>query len=123
MRTTERNAHTVMPAQAWITLIVGVLAVAGVMATVSQHTRADNRAQSWSRITWCLDHTVSDDDDEAALGWKVFGTVATTPFIAKTDRRTLWTIAEHIADKPDADLAETDDNSDNGTDTDTEDPR
>lgn len=112
-----------MPAQAWITLIVGVLAVAGVMATVSQRTRADNRAQSWSRITWCLDHTVSDDDDEAALGWKVFGTVATTPFIAKTDRRTLWTIAEHIADKPDDDLAETDESSDNGTETDTEDPR
>lgn len=109
-----------MPAQAWITLIVGVLAVAGVMATVNQRTRADNRAQSWSRITWCLDHTVSDNDDEAALGWDVFRTVATTPFIAKTDRRTLQAISQRAARD---DLAETDDTSDNGTETETEDPR
>ncbi|MGN7132540.1 hypothetical protein ACTHQY_04610 [Rhodococcoides corynebacterioides] len=67
-----------MPAQSWVTLIVGTLAVVGVAFTVRQRTRADNRAQSWQRITWCLERTVSKDDDEAALGWKVFGTVATT---------------------------------------------
>ncbi|OZE92917.1 hypothetical protein CH299_28845 [Rhodococcus sp. 14-2686-1-2] len=111
-----------MPAQAWITLIVGVLAVVGVMATVSQRTRADNRAQSWQRITWCLERTVSDNDEESELGWEVFGTVASTPFIAKTDRRTLWTIADHIANRS-PDLAETTDTSDNGTETGTEDPR
>ena len=43
-----------MPAQAWITLIVGVFAVVGVAGTVNQRTRADNRSQSWQRITWCL---------------------------------------------------------------------
>lgn len=75
-----------MPAQSWVTLIVGALAVVGVAFTVRQRTRADNRAQSWQRITWCLERTVSKDDDEAALGWKVFGTVARTPFIAATAR-------------------------------------
>ncbi|WP_143537838.1 MULTISPECIES: hypothetical protein [Nocardiaceae] len=103
-----------MPAQAWITLIVGVFAVVGVAGTVNQRTRADNRSQSWQRITWCLERTVSDNPDEVALGWTVFGTVVATPFIAKTDRRTLRAIADRDIDLGSADLAETDDNSDNG---------
>ena len=49
----------------WVTLIVGVLAVVGVALTVRQRTVADKRAQAWQRITWCLDHTVSDNGDEA----------------------------------------------------------
>ncbi|MGB3769775.1 MAG: hypothetical protein WBA00_01400, partial [Rhodococcus sp. (in: high G+C Gram-positive bacteria)] len=104
-----------MPAQSWVTLIVGTLAVVGVAFTVRQRTRADNRAQSWQRITWCLERTVSKDDDEAALGWKVFGTVARTPFIAATDRDTLQTIADYAAEP--GDLAEPDDTGDNGPDT------
>lgn len=36
-----------MPAQAWATLIVGVLAVVGVALTVRQRTVADKRAQAW----------------------------------------------------------------------------
>lgn len=36
-----------MPAQAWVTLIVGVLAVIGVGLTVRQRTVADKRAQAW----------------------------------------------------------------------------
>ncbi|MDQ1178663.1 hypothetical protein [Rhodococcus sp. SORGH_AS_0301] len=109
-----------MPAQSWVTLIVGALAVVGVAFTVLQRTRADNRAQSWQRITWCLERTVSKDDDEAALGWKVFGTVATTPFIAATDRDTLQAISQYTAGD---DLAEPDDTGDNEHDTETEDPR
>ncbi|MFC8281278.1 hypothetical protein [Rhodococcoides kroppenstedtii] len=54
-----------MPAQAWVTLIVGVLAVVGVALTVRQRTRADNRAQSWQRITWCLERTVYRDTTRA----------------------------------------------------------
>ncbi|TFI41595.1 hypothetical protein E4P29_18850 [Rhodococcus sp. 1R11] len=104
-----------MAAQAWVTLIVGLLAIVGVVGTVSQRTRADNRSQSWQRITWCLERTVSDNPDEAALGWTVFGTVAATPFIAKTDRDTLQAIADIDLDSND--LAETDDNSDNGATT------
>ncbi|MGB6179689.1 MAG: hypothetical protein WBF79_00440 [Rhodococcus sp. (in: high G+C Gram-positive bacteria)] len=103
-----------MPAQAWITLIVGLLAVVGVAGTVNQRTRADNRAQSWQRITWCLERTVSDNPDEAALGWLIFGTVAATPFIAKTDRRTLRAIADLDADLDGDHLAETTGNGDNG---------
>ncbi|MEH6792987.1 MAG: hypothetical protein V7694_02535 [Rhodococcus sp. (in: high G+C Gram-positive bacteria)] len=100
----------------WVTLFIGLLAVVGVVGTVSQRTRADNRSQSWQRITWCLERTVSDNPDEVALGWTVFGSVAATPFIAKTDRLTLRAIADRdIAS--DSDLAESDENSDNGATT------
>jgi hypothetical protein len=102
-----------MPAQAWITLFVGLLAVVGVGLTIDQRTRADNRAQSWQRITWCLDHTISADDDEAALGWTLFGTVASTRFIARTDRDTLQTLADYAVTVADSDLAETERTSDN----------
>ncbi|WP_328811762.1 hypothetical protein [Rhodococcus sp. NBC_00294] len=50
----------------------------------------------------------------------MFGTVATTPFIAATDRDTLQAISQHTAGD---DLAEPDDTGDNGPDTETEDPR
>ncbi|MBW4782337.1 hypothetical protein KZO37_23515 [Rhodococcus fascians] len=83
-----------------------------MVGTVSQRTRADNRSQSWQRITWCLERTVSENDDEAELGWKVFGTVATTPFIARTDRDTLQAIADLTVVTPD-DLAETTRTGDN----------
>ncbi|MGU3435912.1 hypothetical protein ACNHUS_23180 [Actinomycetes bacterium M1A6_2h] len=109
-----------MPAQAWVTLAVGLVAVIGVVLTVRQRTRADNRAQSWDRITWCLERTISHDDNEAALGWTLFGTVSTTPFIAATDRQTLRTIAIYAAED---DVADTDDMDDNEGHTGKEDPR
>ncbi|MGU3435926.1 hypothetical protein ACNHUS_23250 [Actinomycetes bacterium M1A6_2h] len=93
----------------------------GVVLTVRQRTRADNRAQSWDRITWCLERTISDDDSEAALGWTLFGTVSTTPFIASTDRETLRTIAIYAAAQDD--IAEPGEMDDNGDDTETEDSR
>ena len=45
----------------------------------------------------------------------MFGTVAATPFIARTDRRTLRAIADRDIAADSDDLAETDDNSDNGS--------
>lgn len=56
----------------------------------------------------------ANNPDEVALGWTVFGTVAATPFIAETDRDTLQAIADRDIASDTDDLAETDDNSDNG---------
>lgn len=47
LRTHHAEGTRPVPAQAWITLIVGVFAVVGVAGTVNQRTRADNRSQSW----------------------------------------------------------------------------
>lgn len=46
-----------VPAQAWVTLIVGGLAAVGVIVT-------------WQRRTqWAFERTFSADGDEARLGW------------------------------------------------------
>ncbi|KQU28403.1 MULTISPECIES: hypothetical protein [unclassified Rhodococcus (in: high G+C Gram-positive bacteria)] len=82
-----------MPAQSWVTLIVGVLAVVGVALTVRQRTIADKRAQAWDRITWCLDHTLSEDDDEAELGWGIYATVTDSHLITSTEREVLLAVA------------------------------
>lgn len=83
-----------MPAQAWVTLVVGVLAVVGVALTIRQRTVVDKRAQAWQRITWCLDHTVSADDAEAALGWDIYGAVTDSPLITRTEQDVLVAVAD-----------------------------
>ncbi|MBY4209784.1 hypothetical protein HQO42_03710 [Rhodococcus fascians] len=83
-----------MPAQSWVTLVVGVLAVVGVALTIRQRTIADKRAQAWQRITWCLDHTVSMDDTEAALGWDIYGAVTDSPLITRTEQDVLVAVAD-----------------------------
>ncbi|WP_328813566.1 hypothetical protein [Rhodococcus sp. NBC_00297] len=98
-----------MPAQAWVTLIVGVLAVVGVALTIRQRTVADKRAQAWDRITWCLDHTLSKDDDEAELGWDVYATVTDSPLITKTEEAVLVAVADRAIRSTVAELVDTED--------------
>ena len=98
-----------MPAQSWVTLVVGVLAVLGVALTIRPRTIADKRAQDWQRITWCLDHTVSERDDEAELGWDVFATVTDSPLITSTERKVLLAVAGRSARRALAQPRETED--------------
>ncbi|AMY19944.1 hypothetical protein R4172_04515 [Rhodococcus kroppenstedtii] len=86
-----------MNAQAWVTLVVGVLAVVGVAMTVRQRTVADRRAQAWQRIAWCLDHTVGDKPVEVELGWDIYGTVTESPLVTNTEKGLLKVIAERAA--------------------------
>ena len=86
-----------MPAQAWVTLIVGVLAVVGVALTVRQRTVADKRAQAWQRITWCLERTTSSDSDEVALGWDIYSTVTDSPLITRTEEDVLLAVTARAA--------------------------
>ena len=108
-----------MPAQAWVTLIVGVLAVVGVALTVRQRTIADKRTQAWQRITWCLDHTVSENDDEAELGWDIYATVTESPLITSTEKGVLKVVADRSARA----LARTTETEDTDNQTEQEDPR
>ncbi|WP_186626574.1 hypothetical protein [Rhodococcus sp. BP22] len=110
-----------MPAQTWVTLIVGVLAVAGVAFTVRQRTVADRRAQAWSRITWCLDHTTSANDDEAALGWDIYATVTDSPLITKTEEDVLVAVSDRAAAR--RALAQPPETEDTETQNEREDPR
>ncbi|WP_232425905.1 hypothetical protein [Mycobacterium sp. JS623] len=43
-----------MPAQAWVTLIVGLVATTGVLITWWQKNTADRRSEWWRRVTWGL---------------------------------------------------------------------
>ena len=109
-----------MPAQAWVTLVVGVLAVVGVAPTIRQRTVADKRAQAWQRITWCLDRTVSTDPTEAELGWDIYATVTDSPLITTTEQDVLVAVADRSARRA---LAEPDETEDTDNQNEQEDPR
>jgi len=55
-----------VPAQAWVTLIVGSVAAIGVIITWQQQNRADRRAEWWRRAQWAFERTFSDDDRQTA---------------------------------------------------------
>jgi hypothetical protein len=46
-----------VPAQAWVTLIVGSLAAIGVIVTWQQKNRADRRSEWWLRTTPAFERT------------------------------------------------------------------
>lgn len=50
------------------TLVVAVLAVAGVLITVGQKHRSDQRQQLWNRIEWVLDAVTSPDPSTSTIG-------------------------------------------------------
>lgn len=86
-----------VPAQAWVTLIVGSLAAIGVIVTWQQKNRADRRSEWWRRTTWAFERTFSADDAEAELGWKVLSTLVTSRLATKDDSDIVQVIAEHAA--------------------------
>jgi hypothetical protein len=76
-----------MPAQAWVTLVVGVVGFSGVIAGIVQRTQADRRAEWWRRATWAVDHTLSDDLDAQIVGFDVLGKLQASRLISSADRR------------------------------------
>jgi hypothetical protein len=86
-----------VPAQSWVTLIVGGLAAIGAIVTWQQKNRADKRSEWWRRTTWAFEHTFSPDDAEAKLGWKVLGTLMHSKLATKDDSDIVQVIAEQVA--------------------------
>lgn len=64
-----------MPAQARVTLVVGIAATAGVLVTWQQKNTADRRSEWWRRTAWAFERSLGDNNVEAELGWKVLGTL------------------------------------------------
>jgi hypothetical protein len=77
---------TVLPGQAWVTLIVGVVGFAGVIAGIVQRTHADRRAEWWRRATWAVDHTLSDDEDTQLVGFDVLEKLQSSRLATRADR-------------------------------------
>jgi len=74
-----------MPAQGWVTLIVGVVGFAGVIASMVQRTYADRRAEWWRRATWAVDHTLSDNVDAQVVGFDVLARLQSSQLVTKTE--------------------------------------
>lgn len=86
-----------MPAQAWVTLIIGLIATAGVLITWRQKNTADRRSEWWRRTTWALELTFSGEQDQRRLGWSLLLALATSKLVTKGESDILQAIAEHEA--------------------------
>jgi hypothetical protein len=84
-----------VPAQAWVTLIVGGFAVIGVVITWQQKNRADRRSEWWRRTQWAFERTFSSDDDEARLGWNLLATLMRSKLATRDDSDVVQVIAQH----------------------------
>lgn len=85
-----------MPAQAWVTLIVGGLATIGVIVTWQQKNRADRRSEWWRRTTWAFERTFSTDDVQARVGWNMLAVLSGSKLATTDDSDFLQVIAEHV---------------------------
>lgn len=86
-----------MPAQAWVTLIVGGFAVAGVVITWQQKNRADRRSEWWKRTQWAFERTLSSDPHEARLGWDLLIMLMRSTLATGDDTDIVQVIAQHAA--------------------------
>jgi hypothetical protein len=85
-----------MPAQSWVTLIVGGLAAIGVIVTWQQKNQADRRSEWWRRTTWAFERSFSADNAESALGWAVLRTLMRSTLATKGDSDVVQLMAEHM---------------------------
>lgn len=86
-----------MPAQAWVTLVVGLVAAIGVIVTWQQRNIADRRSEWWRRTTWAYERTFSSVDTEAELGWRVLDTLVSSRLATRSDSDIVQVVAEHVA--------------------------
>lgn len=86
-----------MPAQAWVTLVIGGLAGVGVIVTWQQKNRADRRSEWWRRTTWAFERTFGTDDAQAELGWNMLATLVRSRLATNDDSDIVQVIAEHAA--------------------------
>ncbi len=90
-----------MSSQAWVTLVVGIIASVGVTVTWQQKNRADRRTEWWRRTTWAFERTFSDKDAEARLGWTVLVTLIGSRLATRDDSDILQIVAETTAETSD----------------------
>lgn len=84
-----------MPAQAWVTLVVGSLASIGVIVTWQQKNQADRRSEWWRRTQWAFERTFNEDNVQAELGWKMLNALVSSRLATSDDSDIVQVIAEH----------------------------
>ncbi|SIS23082.1 hypothetical protein [Williamsia sterculiae] len=83
-----------MPAQAWVTLVVGVVAAVGVIATWWQKNHADRRAEWWRRLSWAFDNALDEDPAKSSFGWLMVEHLGRSQLATKADDELLQKVAE-----------------------------
>ena len=91
-------------------MIVGVIAITGVLITWQQKNTADRRSEWWRRVTWAFERIFSLDDTQAALGWRVLTTLFQSKLVTRGDFDVVQAMAEHTALVDDSKGAATDGN-------------
>ena len=86
-----------MPAQAWVTLVVGLVAAIGVIVTWQQRNNADRRSEFWRRTTWAYERTFSAGDAEAEVGWRMLDILMGSRLATRSDSEIVQVVAEHVA--------------------------
>jgi hypothetical protein len=80
-----------------VTLIVGLVAIVGVLVTWRQKNTADRRSEWWRRTAWAFERSLSDNNVEAELGWMVLRTLAGSTLATRSDSDIVQVIGEHAA--------------------------
>lgn len=76
-----------MPTQIWVTLAIGVLGFASVVAGILQKTHSDRRAEWWRRAAWAVDHTLSDDERTRIVGFDTIAKLQSSGLATAADRQ------------------------------------
>ncbi len=83
-----------MPAQAWVTLLVGLFAAIGVLISWRQKVEADRRAEWWRQISWSFDQILSEDNNRASFGWLLLERLKTSELATHDDKKMFVRLAE-----------------------------
>lgn len=86
-----------MPAQAWVTLIVGLIATIGVLVTWRQKNTADRRSEWWRRMAWAYERTFSENPAEQELGWDLINVLVASQLATRDDSDIVQVVGEIIA--------------------------
>ncbi|WP_440713609.1 hypothetical protein [Gordonia sp. FQ] len=98
-----------MNAQVWVTLILGVSATAGVLATLWQRQRSeerdraqraeyDSRSEWWKRYEWAVEQAYGTDDrGRQFMGLDVLGELIRSPLATRSE----WGLIRALVIHPD----------------------
>lgn len=86
-----------MPAQAWVTLVVGGVAAIGVIVTWQQKNRADRRSEWWRRSAWAFERSFSENESQRRLGWQLWDVLGISRLATRDDSDIVQVIGERAA--------------------------
>lgn len=75
-------------------LIVGLIGLAGVLATMRQRAAAEAAQRFWSRLMWALDAAMDDDPRTRQTGERTLHVLMRHPECTDEDRRLIRTVLD-----------------------------